>query len=376
VAAGLLALAAMAAAPRAAAEEPKAPPAPADAGKPADAPSETLTEFLHGIRFEIRVPKPLPESGASLLLWFHDYTGNGKKSVETLGAFIAKGFVVAAPWSKQGTWEPAEVDAAAAGARTLCERYLVPRERRHVAGLSGGGAGVSPIAQDEDLGFATATWVCGTWAGGSVPKGVKARLSALFLWGAREGPSRIDRYRASAALLTEKVRLCVVRGEPQEPGLGRARGEDPVLPEALLPFWFDFLATREGKSVPGVTDAFAWEADLDQARQEMVARKLGGFAYVHAAKPAGDEEARTRALQADVFYDRAVRHFADQLVAVKIEKSAAKELFESAKATETPAIVVFRKGGREVLKVVAGEITAKALIPVLRAVAADQDLPR
>ena len=235
---------------------------------------------------------------------------------------------------------------------------------------------MSPIAHDEDLGFATATWVCGTWGGGSVPKGVRTRVSTLFLWGAREGPGRIERYRASAALLTEKVKLCVVRGEPQEPGLGRVRGEDATLPEALFPFWFDFLSTREGRTVPGVTDAFPWEADLDQARQEMVAKKLGGFAFVHAAKPAGDEEARTRALQADVFYDRAVRHFADQLVAVKLERSAAKDLLESAKVTETPAIIVFKRGGRDVLKSISGDITAKGLMPLLRAVAADQDLPR
>ena len=372
---GLLAILALGPVGRAAAEEPK-PPAPAAEGeKPADAASETLTEFLHGIRFEIRVPKPLPEGGPSLLLWFHDYTGNGKKAVESLGAFVGKGFVVAAPWSKHGTWEPSEVEQAAAGARDLCERYLVPRERRHVSGL-GGGSAILAIGQDEGLGFSTATWICGTWGSGSVPKEVKQRLWTLFLWGPKEGPGRIERYRASAALLAEKVKVCVVRGEPQEPGLGRTRSEDPTIPEALLPFWLDFLSCREGKYVPGQTLAFAWESDLDQARQAMVGRKAGGFAYIHSAKPVGDEEARTRVLQTEVFYERAVRHFADQLVAVKLEKAAAKELLESAKVTETPAIVVFKKGGREVLKAISGDVNAKSLIPLLRAVAADQEMPR
>ena len=373
---GLLAVLALASVRPAAAEDPAPPKPPAEGAKPAEPASETLTEFLHGIRFEIRVPKPLPEGGPSLLLWFHDYTGNGKKAVESLGAFVGNGFVVAAPWSKEGNWEPSEVEAASAGARELCERYLVPRERRHVACLFGGGSAVSTLAHDEDLGFASATWVCATWGSGSVPKEVKQRLWALFLWGAKEGAGRVERYRASAALLAEKVKVCVVRGEPQEPGLGRTRNEDPVIPEALLPFWFEFLACREGKFAPGKTEAFAWEADLDQARQTMVGRKVGGFAYIHSAKPAGDEEARTRVLQTEVFYDRAVRQFADQLAAVKLEKSAAKALLEAAKVTETPAIVVFKKGGREVLKAVSGEVTAKSLIPLLRAVAADQEMPR
>ena len=61
---------------------------------------------------------------------------------------------------------------------------------------------------------------------------------------------------------------------------------------------------------------------------------------------------------------------------MKLEKSAAKDLLESAKVTETPAIVVFKKGGREVLKAVAGDVNARALVPMLRAVAADQEMPR
>ncbi|HEU4395272.1 MAG TPA: hypothetical protein VFS92_06875 [Planctomycetota bacterium] len=370
---GLLAILALGPAGPSAAEEPKPPASAPEDAAPA---SEILTEHLHGIRFEIRVPKPLPEGGSSLLLYFHDYVGNGKLAVESLGDFCGRGFVVAAPWSTSGRWEPKEIDAARTAARDLCERYLVPRERRHAAGLQFGGQGAAAVGFDEELGFATATWICGSWSGGSVPKETKTRLATLFLWGPKEGPSRIARYRDSAALITEKVKSCVVRGAKQEPGLGRARGEDPTIPSEMIPAWLDFLCAREGRFAPGKTDAFEWQESLDAARQEMVATKAGGFAYIHGLKPAGDEEARTKALQNEVFYDRLVRHFADQLVAVKIEKSAAKELLDAAKVTETPAIVVFKRGGREVLKAVSGEVNAKSLIPLLRAVAADQEMPR
>ena len=108
----------------------------------------------------------------------------------------------------------------------------------------------------------------------------------------------------------------------------------------------------------------------------MEERKAGGFAVVFAAKPEGAEADRAKALQNEVFFDRVVRHFADQLVAVRLEKGEAKDLLAEAKVTGTPAVVVFRKGGKEILKSLSGEIAAKALVPLLRAVAADQDLPK
>jgi hypothetical protein len=325
---------------------------------------------------EILEPAKKPEAGYSLLIFFHGYTGNGKLSASKLSSFAERGFVIAAPWAKDGPWSPAEIDGAAVAAREIVERYLVPPERRHVAGISGGGDGVARIAFDPDLGFRSATWVCDTWGGGTVAKEVRGRLGALFLWGAREGPTRVDRYRKSADLLAPKTRVCVARGEDPEPGLGRDRGEDPEIPEGLLPFWTWFLRTMEGTLEAGSDLSFEWQPSLDDARAAMLLGKSGGFAFVHAATPDAAEAARTRVLQAEVFLDRTVRHFAEQLVAVKLERAEAKALLEEAKVEGTPAVVVFRKGGREVLKAISGEITAKALVPLLRAVAADQSLPK
>jgi len=345
---------------------------------PEDPPAhpESKSETLHGLRVEILEPAKKPEEGFSLLFFFHGYTGNGKLAATKLAPLLEHGFVVVAPWAKAGGWTPAELDTSADVAREMVDRFLVARERRHVAGISGGGDGVARIAFDEALGFRTATWICDTWSGGSLPKEAKGRLAGLFLWGAREGPTRVDRYRQSASLLAPKVKECVARGEDPEPGLGRGRGEDPEIPAALFPFWAYFLGTMEGKFSPDRDLAFDWEETLEGARAAMAERKAGGFAYVHSAKPEGAEADRVRTLQTGVFFDRAVRHFADQLVAVRMEKGAAKALLEEAKVDATPAIIVFKKGGKEVLKSISGDISAKALVPLLRAVAADQDLPR
>jgi hypothetical protein len=349
---------------------------PGDGAGDPPPPPESKSETLHGLRVEILEPAKKPEEGLSLLFFFHGYTGNGKLAATKLAPLLEHGFVIVAPWAKAGGWTPAELDTSADVAREMADRFLVARERRHVAGISGGGDGVARIAFDEALGFRTATWICDTWSGGSLPKEAKGRLAGLFLWGAREGPTRIDRYRNSASLLAPKVKECVARGEVPEPGLGRDRGEDAEIPAKLLPFWAYFLGTMEGKFAPDRDLAFAWEESLEGARAAMAERKAGGFAFVYSAKPAGTEAERARALQTGVFFDRTVRHFADQLVAVRVEKGAAKALLEEAKVDATPAIVVFKKGGREVLKSVSGEITAKALVPLLRAVAAEQDLPR
>jgi len=351
-------------------EEPKpAPPPP---------PPEPVAsnETLHGLRVDLLVPGTKPDEGYSLLVFFHGLTGNGKEAVAKLAPLAARGFVVAAPWSKQGDWTAPEIDAAKAIAKTLVERYAPARERRHVAGLQTGAAGIPALAFDEGLGFRTATWVDSGWGGGTVAKWAKEELNALFLYGAKEGPSRIDRYRKSASLLAEKVRLSLELGEVQEPGLGRARSDEPVLPLPLLPFWGYFMESMEGRFDPERDLSREWVGDLAAAKAAMAEKKTGGIVFIYAAKPEGAERERAKVLQNEVLFDRIVRHFADQLIPVRLEKAAAKDLLETLKLAETPAIVVFKKGGKEILKSVAGEITAKSLVPLLRAASPDPEMPR
>jgi hypothetical protein len=374
VRAALLALAALflPAAPLPAAAEDPPPPAP----PPAPAEPAASTETLHGLRVDLLVPAKRPEEGWSLLLYLHSHVGTGKEAATFLRPFVDRGFVIAAPWSKTGDWTAPEFEAAGRIFRDLAARHEVARERRHAVGFWTGGGGVATLAFDESLGLRTATWIDAAWGGGSIPKGAKEELRAAFLWGAREGPSRIDRYRKSASMLGEKVRACVAEGEPAEPGLGRGRSEDPAFPKGLLPFLGHFLECAEGRFDPARDHAFPWLSDLEAARAEMAARKTGGFAVIHAASPEGAEWDRAKHLGNEVLFDRVVRHFGGQLVPVRLEKGAAKELMAAAKVTETPAVIVFKRGGKEILRAVAGEVKAKDLVPLLRAAAPDPEMPK
>jgi hypothetical protein len=345
---------------------------PKDAPPP---PPEPTNETLHGLRVELLVPAARPADGYSLLVYFHGMTGNGKESVAKLAPLVARGFVIAVFWSKQGDWTAPEIDAVKAIAKDLVGRFSVARERRHAGGLWTGTNGLAALAFDEDLGLRSATWVNGSWGGGSVPKRVKEELAGLFLWGEKEGASRADRYRKSASMLADKARLSVARGEEPAPGQPRGR-EEPDFPLKSLPFWGYFMECMEGRFAPDRDLSFGWGDDLAAARALMGERKTGGFAYVYAAKPEGAEADRMKVLQNEVLFDRVVRHFADQLVAVRLEKGAARDLLDAAKVTETPAIVVFKRGGKEILKAAGGEITAKALVPLLRAVAPEQEMPK
>jgi hypothetical protein len=361
----------LAAAPSPAAAEEPAPPAPAP-----PAPAEPTIETLHGLPVHLLVPKPKPEEGYSLLVYFHGAVGSGKDAVTLLAPFAGRGFILAGPTSKQGEWTVPEMESVRAVARTLAERFQVPRERRHVAGFWSGAAGVPTVAFDEALGCRTATWIDGGWGGGSVAKWAKEELNGLFLTGAREGPSRVEAHRKAASLLGDRVLRSLAHEAPQEPGLGRSRKEDPEFPVSLVPFWGYFMECMEGRFTPGRDLSFEWGEDLEQARAAMAERKTGGLVYVYAEKPDGPESERTRTLQNEVLFDRVVRHFAGQLVPVKLEKSKAKDLLESAKVAETPALIVFKRGGKEILRACAGEIAPKALIPVLRAAAPDAEMPR
>ena len=361
----LLLLGALAAAPVAEDPAPAKPPAPT-----------ALVETLRGMRVDLLVPGAKPEEGYSLLVYFHDRSGNGKQAAALLAPFAERGFVVAAPWSKQGDWTMPEIETVKGIASDLVAKYGPARERRHVAGHWTGADGVPTLAFDEALGFRTATWIDSYWGGGSVPKWAKDELNGLFLWGPREGASRADRCRKSASLLSEKARLACARGAPQDPGQPRGGREEPAFPTAEIPFWGYFLECMEGRFEPGRDLSYPWEGDLEAAKTAMAERKTGGFAVIYAAKPEGPEADRARALQVDVLFDRTVRHFADQLVPVRLEKAAAKELMEAAKVTATPAVVVFKRGGKEILKSVAGEVTTKALVPLLRAAAPDPEMPK
>jgi hypothetical protein len=348
-----------------------------DTKPPEEPPKPVLTmDQIRGVRVEILSPPEKYEGTRSIVLVLHDHIGNGKDTVNRLAALAERGFIVVGPSSKSGGWTTPELETVKGIARDLFDRYGIPKERRHVAGHWTGAGDLGVLALDEGLGFRTGCWMNAAWPGGSIPKSAREGFAGLFLWGAKEGPSRVDRYRRGATSFAEKARVSVARGEPQEPGLGRSRSEDAVIPTSLLPFWAYFLECMEGRYVHGRDLAFDWTEDLEAARAAMGERKIGGLVYVWSKDADDAEKERTKALQNEVFFDHVVQHFGQQLAAVRLEKTAAKALLEQAKVTATPAIVVYAKGGKAILKSIAGDVTAKALVPLLRAAAPDPELPK
>ena len=348
-------------------------PDPAGGGEPA---GEEKPEFeeLHGLRVDLRLPKgEPPEGGRSLLIFLHSREGSGSEIVEHLAPLVDRGFVVAAPWSTGDNWNDADIEAVENIARDLVARFQVPEDRRHLGGMWYGARHLQRIAFRDDLRFRTCTWVSWSFAGGTTPKWVREHLSGLFLWGEDEGKSRVDRYLKGLDLLGEKARTAVGKAEP---GLGRNEKDEPEFPVKLVPFYGYFLECMEGRFTPGRDLSFEWLDSLPEGVAAMKEGKTGGLVYVH--DPAGDAPTmeRTKTLQNEIFFDRIVRHFAGQLVPVRLEKAAAKELLEKEKVKELPALLVFKKGGKEVLRVLSGEIDVKKLVPVLRAASPDPDLPK
>ena len=364
--------ASLAAASLASAQEAKPPE------KPPEAPPKPVLSMdqIRGLRVEILSPHEKYEGTRSIVLVLHDHIGNGKDSVNRLSVLAERGFIVVGPSSKSGNWTNPELETVKGIARDLFDRYAIPRERRHVAGHWTGAGDLAVLALDESLGFRTGCWINAAWPGGSIPKWAKEGFAGLFLWGAKEGPSRVDRYVRGATAFAQKARVSVARGEAQEPGLGRSRSEDAVLPVSLLPFWGYFLECMEGRYVHGRDLAFDWGEDLEAARAAMGERKTGGLVYVWSKDADDAEKERTKVLQNELFFDHVVQHFGQQLVAARLEKSAAKALLEQAKVTATPAVVVFGKGGTSILRAVSGEVTAKALVPLLRAASPDSEMPK
>lgn len=358
-----------------------AAPAPAqDAKPPEEKPKPVLTmDQIRGMRVEILSPPESWKGTRSLLVFLHDHSSTGKAAAVALEEMASRGFIVVAPSSREKYWSNPELETVKGIVRDLVDRYAVPRERRHLGAHWTGAGDLGVLAFDEAVGFRTCTWMNAVWAGGSVGKWAKEGLCGLFLWGAKEGPGRVDNYRRAESALAEKVRVCVGRGERQEPGLGRAGkkgGESAEMPASLFPFWAYFLECMEGRYVHGQDLSFDWTGDLEAARTDMAVRKTGGFVYVWSKDADAAEIERTRVLQNEAFFDHVLRRFGDQLVAVRLERADAKALLEQAKVEATPAVIVLKKGGKEIQKAVSGDVSAKALVPLLRSVAPDPEMPK
>ena len=330
-------------------------------------PAGSTSQTFDGMTVQIHVPAGDQrfDGGFSLIVVLHGAGGTETGMAGSLRDFVPRGFLIVAPKSKGDTWQATDLDRVHRLVEHVCEAYGISPERRHAVGFSNGGWNLHPIALDEKLRFRTATWIAAGFKGGSVPKTARREMGCLALAGEQDG----NRAAAVGTIgaLEKKVKWVDCR---LEPNLGHA------FPTTLVPYLGYFMEVFEGRFEPGHDLSYAWKDDLAAARETMATEKRGGFVYVWSKDADEKERELTRELQHDVFFDRTVRFFADQLIAVKLEKDAAAELIAEEKIRSVPAIVVFEPGGKRVDKILEGKLAAGKLAGALRGVAREKRPPK
>jgi poly(3-hydroxybutyrate) depolymerase len=324
------------------------------------------THEMDGIRYELLVPSnEQAKDGYALLVILHGSGGTATGMVGTGQPLMDLGFVTCAPKSTgPRSWSAPDLEVVRKIASHLIEMYGVEPHRRHAAGFSNGGWHLAPVAFDEKLRFRTATWIAAGFNGGKPPRHAKKEMGCLALAGAQDGNRGAA--EGTVKLLEDKVRFVDCRIQPN---LGHA------FPRELVPYWQYVMEVMEGRFTPGDQRSYEWASDLGTARKRMADEKLGGFAYVWSSEADEKETELTRAYQNEALFDRITGFFGRQLVAVKLEKGEAADLIEEARIKATPAIVVFKRGGAKVAKVLTGKLKPRKLASALRSVARVRKLP-
>lgn len=319
-------------------------------------PAGTSSHELHGLTCSVVMPEEWdPAAECSLVVILH---GAGGTETGMAGAlrFLAKdGYVVVAPKSRGQVWEARDLDDVRAITRDLHERLHVGAGRLHGIGFSNGGWNLAPVVFDEELPFASATWVAAGYRGeGKVPKRARDGMGVLALAGSEDGNR--DAAEATPDALREDVRSVAVR---LQPGLGHE------WPDDLMPFYGWWLGVQEGRYVPGETLAFDWQPWTDDATTALDgSSKAGGFLYLYAP----DDEELGRVMQNELHLDLDVQFLGAQLTAWKADAGENPELLARFKAKSTPAIVVFDGKGK-VKKTLTGKLSVSKLAKALRPVA-------
>ena len=322
-------------------------------------PAGRSEHVLEGSRTALLIPEDLsPRDPASLVLLLHGAGDNGPNLAHVLRDWPAQGYVVCAPSATDGTWDDRDLDTVRRIAAHLLEELPIDRERIHAVGYSNGGWNLGPIAFDDDLKPVSATWVAAGFRGGKVPRWAK-EAGALALAGADDPNATAA--RDTVTQLRDKVRSVEVR---LQEGLGHK------WPDRFTPYMLWWMGVQEGRFTPGDDRNFEWGDDVDAAVAELEGAKKGGvLVYLWSEEDKDRPEAKD--LQRDVFPDPLVRHFGNQLKAVKLPFAADNPWG----AKTTPAVAVLDREGK-LRKLLQGKIKARALASALRSVAPDRKVPR
>lgn len=330
-------------------------------------PEGRSTQELHGLKVILDLPKGVASMrDASLVVILHGAGGSAEGMAGALGGWPAEGYVVCAPKAKGQTWTPDDLVRVLRIAAELKRTLPIDARKVHVVGFSNGGWNLTSLAFDDELRPCSATWVAAGFGGGaSPPKWAAKELGAIALAGAQDANLRAA--RDTVRQLHEKVRSVEVRVQPD---LGHE------WTDALMPYLRWWMGAMEGRFTPGVDMNFAWGDSIEAAVEALENQKKGGiFVYLFDAEMDKDSEDAKR-LQNEVFMDVDVRHYGNQLRAVKLERAAAAAWLTTMKIKlkATPAVVVLKRDGR-LKKVLTGKIKASKLASALRGVAPDRKGP-
>jgi len=115
-------------------------------------------------------------------------------------------------------------------------------------------------------------------------------------------------------------------------------------PRKLMTYLLWWMGAMEGRFVPGEDLNFDWQESLEGAVESLAGQRHGGILlYAYQAGDAGKPVARR--LQNEILMDPLVRHYGNQLKAVKLDFAQHTAALQALGVKETPALVVLKRSG-------------------------------
>ncbi|MCP5065274.1 MAG: hypothetical protein GY946_01800 [bacterium] len=340
------------------------PCGPAEAEEPAYAPGRSSHE-IEGLQVELHLPADLDAAKpASLIVILHGAGGSATGMAGSLRSWVSLGYVICAPKSTGDVWSGGDVEAVKRIAAHLKEKLPIDPKKVHVMGFSNGGWNLDPLAFDDELQPCSATWIAAGCRTGGAPKWAKKGLGVLALAGSKDGNAKSA--RDTVKLLQGKVVSVEVRFQP---GLGHK------WPDELMPYCRWWQGTREGRFVPGDDSNFTWGDSVEDAVAALTDKKRGGI-LVYLWHADDKDKPHAKALQNEALMDGLVRHYGNQLQAVKLDATEQADAMAAWRVKQTPAIVVLKKDGT--LKKALFEpkkLTAKRIASACKSVAPNKKKP-
>jgi predicted esterase len=326
-------------------------------------PSGRSSHSLHGLAVELDLPQTLSrEKPASLVVILHGNGGSATGMAGALRGWAAEGYVVCAPKSTDIGWSASDVKAVLQIVDTVKAKLPIDPKKVHVVGFSNGGWNLPTLAFHDELRPCSAAWVASGCTAGP-PKWAKKDLGVIAMAGTEDSAARSS--RETVKMLTGKVRSIEARFQP---GLGHK------WPRELMPYFQWWMGAMEGRFVPGVDMNFDWGESIEEAVASLAGVKRGGV-LVYAFQESDAQSAKAKSLQNVLLMDPLVRHYGNQLKAVKLDYAKHREALEALGVKATPALVVLSRSGKVKKVLGAKSLKARKIASALKSVAPNKKAP-